>query len=71
MQSNNTILVLPTIHNIEEVIAGLSAEYELTKGEFSQLEFIFKEGEVVLKHAGRILKNFPTFGYHLTGDREI
>ena len=58
MQSNNNILVLPTIHNIEEVIAGLSDKYELTKGEFSQLEFIFKEGEVILKHAGRDIKEF-------------
>lgn len=58
MQSNNSILVLPTIHNIEEVIAGLSAKYKLTKGRFSQLEYILKDGKVLLRHAGRDIKEF-------------
>lgn len=58
MQSSNSILVLPTIHNIEEVISGLSAKYKLTKGKFSQLEYILKDGKVILRHAGRDIKEF-------------
>lgn len=58
MQSSNSILVLPTIHNIEEVIAGLSEKYQLTKGKFSQLEYILKDGKVILRHAGRDIKEF-------------
>jgi biotin carboxylase len=58
MHSSNSILVLPTIHNIEEVISGLSAKYKLTKGKFSQLEYILKDGTVLLRHAGRDIKEF-------------
>lgn len=58
MQSNNNILVLPAVKNIEEVIAGLSEKYLFTKAEFSQLEFIFKDGDVLLRHKGRDIQEF-------------
>jgi hypothetical protein len=58
MQKEKELLVLPAIHNIEEVIKGLSRPIKLTKGLFSNLEFRFKDGAVSLILSGVDIKNF-------------
>jgi hypothetical protein len=57
-QEKNGLLVLPTIHNIDEIVRGLSTPMELTKGKYSNLEFRFTNNTVSLMHDGLDLRDF-------------
>lgn len=58
MQKNRDLLVLPTVQNIDEIISGLSIPINVTKGKFSNLEFIIKDDVLTLMHSGVDIRDF-------------
>lgn len=52
------ILVLPTFCNLDEVIATMSENVDITGGRFNNLEFRFHDNTLTLLHAGEDMKNF-------------
>ncbi len=52
------ILVLPTFCNLDEVIATMSENVDITGGRFNNLEFHFHDNTLTLLHAGEDMKNF-------------
>jgi carbamoylphosphate synthase large subunit len=52
------LLVLPTIHNIKEIVSGIPMEIELTEGKYQDLEFRFVNGLISLILNGTDIKDF-------------
>jgi len=57
-KSKISLLCLPSVKNIKQVLANFSFPISLTKGCFENLEFIFYENTVEVLHRGIDLKNF-------------
>ncbi len=58
MEELKSLLVLPAMENIEEIVSGLTTPVELTKGKYSELEFCFKNTTLSIKIAGQDLIDF-------------
>ncbi|HEX9804813.1 MAG TPA: hypothetical protein VGA67_03960 [Candidatus Dojkabacteria bacterium] len=58
MSKEKTLLVIPSINNLDEIVYELRPPVNLTKGNFENLEFIFENNQVSLIHEGIDIKNF-------------
>ncbi|MBP9759597.1 ATP-grasp domain-containing protein [Candidatus Dojkabacteria bacterium] len=58
MQKDKDLLILPSVQNIDEIISGLATPVNVTKGKFSNLEFIIKDDVITLMHSGVDIKDF-------------
>jgi D-alanine-D-alanine ligase-like ATP-grasp enzyme len=52
------LLVLPSVHNMQQVIDRFSFPIELTKGRFKNLEFILQNGQAKILHGGVDIREF-------------
>lgn len=57
-EKNFKLLVIPSVHNMQQVINRFSFPISLTKGRFKNLEIIFKNGEVSVLHKGVDVREF-------------
>ena len=58
MKKKIKLLVLPAVLNMQHVIDRFPFDIELTKGKFTKLEIIFKDGEVTILYDGVDLRDF-------------
>jgi len=52
------LLVLPSVGNIDEIISKFPVNINLTRGNYKDVEFCYKNGKVKVLHKGVDLKNF-------------
>jgi D-alanine-D-alanine ligase-like ATP-grasp enzyme len=52
------LLVLPSVHNMQQVIDRFPFPIELTKGHFKNLEFILQNGQAKILHGGLDIREF-------------
>lgn len=52
------LLVLPSVHNMQQVVNKFSFPVELTKGQLKNLEVVFQNGKLSIFHKGVDLKTF-------------
>lgn len=57
-EKNFKLLVIPSVHNMQQVINRFSFPITLTKGRFKNLEIIFKNGDVSVLHKGVDVREF-------------
>lgn len=56
--NKTNILILPAIENLTEIVSGLKLPLRITKGRYSNLEFIIKDNYCQLLQGGVDLKSF-------------
>lgn len=57
-EKNFKLLVLPSVHNMQQVIDRFPFSIALTKGRFLNVEMIFHDGQVIILHKGIDVKSY-------------